>query len=44
MVDLAHTYFAEFITKGRVELAGQILDEGVVHKDIVWDAAHPITG
>ena len=44
MVDLAHTYFAEFITKGRAELAEQILDEAVVHKDIVWDASHPIAG
>lgn len=44
MVDLAHTYFAELITKGRLEVADQILDDSVVHKDIVWDAAHPIAG
>ncbi len=44
MVDMAHQYYAEFFTKGREELAEQLFDEGVVHKDIVWDAAHPIAG
>lgn len=44
MVDLCHTYFADFITKGKVELANEILDEDVVHIDIVWDASHPIAG
>ncbi|GAB4819953.1 hypothetical protein N2152v2_006999 [Parachlorella kessleri] len=44
MVEMAHTYFAEFITKGNSELAGQLFDENVVHKDIVWDASHPIAG
>ena len=44
MVEMAHTYFADFITKGNSELADQLFDENVVHKDIVWDASHPIAG
>ncbi|PRW20221.1 ester cyclase [Chlorella sorokiniana] len=44
MVQLAHDYLIEYLTNKRAELAEQLFDEGVVHKDVVWDASHPTVG
>lgn len=35
MVQLAHDYLIEYLTNKRAELADQLFDEGVVHKDVV---------
>lgn len=35
MVQLAHDYLIEYLTNKRAELAEQLFDEGVVHKDVV---------
>lgn len=39
MVQLAHDYLIEYLTNKRAELAEQLFDEGVVHKDVVGAAA-----
>ncbi|KAL4451240.1 hypothetical protein ABPG77_009312 [Micractinium sp. CCAP 211/92] len=44
MVDLSHTYFIDFLTNKRAELADQIFTEDVVHIDVVWDPTHPTVG
>jgi hypothetical protein len=35
MVELAHTYLVDFLSNKHEELASQLFDEGVVHKDVV---------
>ena len=35
MVQLAHDYLIEYLTNKRAELADQLFDKGVVHKDVV---------
>lgn len=44
MVDMAHSYFADYISGGKTELAEQLFDDDVVHKDLVWDSEHPVVG
>eukprot|EP00887_Chlorella_sp_A99_P000231 scaffold13.g231.t1 len=44
MIELAHAYFVDFLTKGKIELADSMLDENVVHVDRVWDPVHPTAG
>jgi hypothetical protein len=44
MVAMAHTYFAEFLTKGRAELAEELFDDDAVHIDQVWDPVRPTVG
>ncbi len=39
MVDLSHTYFIDFLTNKRAELADQIFTEDVVHIDVVGAAS-----
>lgn len=39
MVQLAHDYLIEYLTNKRAELADQLFDEGVVHKDVVGTAS-----
>lgn len=44
MVDLAHSYFIDFLTNKRAELSEQIFSEEVMHVDVVWDPTHPTVG
>lgn len=44
MVEKAHIYFSDFLTKGNESVAEDILDDSIVHKDMVWDPAHPTVG
>lgn len=44
MVDMAHSYFTDYISGGNTELAEQLFDDDVVHKDLVWDSEHPVVG
>lgn len=41
MVDLSHTYFIDFLTNKRAELADQIFTEDVVHIDVVGAGLAP---
>lgn len=44
MVELAHTYFMEFLTNKKVELADSLFAEDVLHRDVIWDPTHPTVG
>ncbi|KAL6767898.1 hypothetical protein ACKKBF_B37045 [Auxenochlorella protothecoides x Auxenochlorella symbiontica] len=44
MVDHVKKYYNDFLTRGKEALASQLFDDDVVHKDLVWDPAHPTVG
>lgn len=35
MVELAHAYLIDYLTDKKAELADELFDEAVVHKDVV---------
>lgn len=44
MVDAAHLYFVDFLSKGKRELADQLFDDEAVHQDVIWAPNHPSIG
>lgn len=43
MVELAHAYLVDFLSHKREELAPQLFDEAVVHKDVVRPQPPPMS-
>jgi hypothetical protein len=43
-VQVASTYFKEFLTRGNGEVASEIFADDVVHTDVIWDPVHPTVG